>query len=78
MQTKRGSADRVVMALVCVLVGLVSLAIISSIVLLFFAPIVVYVLWNSSRKISDLQRRLAELESPESRSDGHRDSQKAA
>lgn len=55
-------ANDVVMWLTCIILGLVALVFTQSIFNLFFVPIVVGVLWNSSNRIGRLEKRLAQLD----------------
>lgn len=62
MPTKRSYSEQILMVVVIVLVAFLALAFTQSIFMLFFAPIVVYVLWSDSRRIKELENRLSELD----------------
>lgn len=61
MQSRGNTLNKVFMIFTCVILGLIAL--LGQILFLaVFVPIAVYVIWTGSRKVSDLQRRVAELE----------------
>jgi len=62
MSIKRSYSEQILMVLVIVLVAFLALALTQSIFMFVFAPIVVYLLWGYSRRIKELENRVAELD----------------
>jgi len=62
MPNRMGTSEQISMVVASVLVGFLALAFTQSLFMLFFAPIVVYVLWSDSKKMNQLEKRLTELE----------------
>jgi len=62
MSTKRSFSEQALMVIVIVLVAFLALALTQSIFMFVFAPIVVYLFWGYSRRIKELENRVAELD----------------
>ena len=62
MSIKRSFSEQAMMVILIVLVAFLALALTQSIFMFVFAPIVVYLLWSYSRRIKDLENRVAELD----------------
>ena len=73
MSTTKRFSDQLLMVVTVVLVGFLALAFTGSIFTLVFAPIVVYILWSYSKRIKNLEKQLAELESPSPKKGGTND-----
>jgi hypothetical protein len=58
----RSFSEQALMVLILVLVAFLALAFSQSLFLVVFAPVVVYVLWGYSRRIKELENRVAELD----------------
>ena len=61
MKVPRTTQEQIVMIAFCVIVAFLTFA--QSIFVLFFAPIVVYMLWDYNSKITNLDKRVVERES---------------
>jgi len=68
MSTTKRFSDQLLMVVTVVLVGFLALAFTGSIFTLVFAPVVVYILWSNNKRIKNLEKQLAELESPPKKS----------
>jgi hypothetical protein len=73
MQTRRGILDRAFMVVTSILLGFLAVVFTQSLFMLFFTPAVVYIIWSTSRRMNDLQRRVVELENPALKEDGRVD-----
>jgi hypothetical protein len=62
MSKPKGTLDAIGIWVVSIFVGAVGFAFTQSIFMLFFAPIIVGVLWDSTIKVKRLEKRLSEVE----------------
>jgi hypothetical protein len=61
--TKSNNSQAVLIGVFSVVLGLVAFALSGSIFNIFFVPVVIGVLWDYSNKLSDVEKRLAKMES---------------
>jgi hypothetical protein len=62
MSKPKGALDAIAIWVVSIFAGVVGFALTQSIFILFFAPIIVGVLWDSTNKVNRLEKRLSEVE----------------
>ena len=60
MSAKRGLLETAAMIFVCAFLGFVAYIFSQSLFLLFFVPIIVYVVWDDRQKVAEIQRRLSQ------------------
>lgn len=62
MQSKRGVLDQAFMVFASILIGAIATILTESVFMLPFTSIVVFLLWDYSKQLKELRRRVIELE----------------